>query len=124
MAHFIPLKKEQKTVEYLVKIFTPKIQRFYGIPTDIISDHDSYFTSTEWKLFLGILVVQPQMSMSFHPQIDSQTERINQMIKAYLQLFINYEMDNWVQLLPMAKFAYNNAVTQATRISPFFPNYG
>jgi hypothetical protein len=41
MAHFIPLKKEQKTVEHLVKIFTCKIWRFPSIPIDIISDHNS-----------------------------------------------------------------------------------
>jgi hypothetical protein len=74
--------------------------------------------------FLGILGVQPRMSMSFHPQTDSQTERINQMIEAYLWSFINYEIDNWVGLLPMAEFAYNNSVTQATGMSPFFANYG
>jgi hypothetical protein len=57
MAHFIPLKKEQKTAEHLVKIFAREIWRFHGIPTDIISDRDSRFTSTEWKQFLGILGV-------------------------------------------------------------------
>jgi hypothetical protein len=62
--------------------------------------------------------------MSFHPQTDCQTERINQMIEAYLRSFINYEIDNWVRLLPMAEFAYNNSVTQATGMSPFFANYG
>jgi hypothetical protein len=41
MAHFIPLKKEQKMAEYSVKIFAHKIWRFHGILTDIISDHDS-----------------------------------------------------------------------------------
>jgi hypothetical protein len=46
------------------------------------------------------------------------------MIKAYLWSFINYEMDNWVGLLPIAEFAYNNSVTQATSMLPFFPNYG
>jgi hypothetical protein len=57
MADFILLKKEQKTVEYLVKIFTHEIWRFYGILTDIISDQDSQFMSTECKQFLGILGV-------------------------------------------------------------------
>jgi hypothetical protein len=57
MAHFIPLKKEQKMAEHLVKIFAHKIWRFHGIPIDIISDYDSQFTSTEWKQFLGILGV-------------------------------------------------------------------
>jgi hypothetical protein len=62
------------------------------------------------------------MSISFHPQTDSQIERINQMIEVYLSSFINYKMDNWVRLLPMAEFAYNNSVTQATGILPFFAN--
>jgi hypothetical protein len=62
--------------------------------------------------------------MSFHPQTDGQIERINQTIEAYLWSFINYEMDNWVGLLPIAEFAYNNSVTQATGMSPFFANYG
>jgi hypothetical protein len=33
-------------------------------------------------------------------------------------------MDNWVGLLPMAEFAYNNSTTQATGMSPFFADYG
>jgi hypothetical protein len=57
MAHFIPLKKDHKAAEYLVRIFTREIWRFHGIPTDIISDCDSRFTSTKWKQFLGILGV-------------------------------------------------------------------
>jgi hypothetical protein len=44
MAHFIPLKKEQKTAEHLVRIFAHEISRFHGILTDIISDRDSHFT--------------------------------------------------------------------------------
>jgi putative transposase len=47
MAHFIPLKKDQKTAEHLVKIFAHEMWRFHGIPTDIISDCDSRFTLTE-----------------------------------------------------------------------------
>jgi putative transposase len=57
MGHFILLKKEQKTAEYLVRIFAHEIWRFHGILTDIISDYNSRFTSTEWKQFLGILGV-------------------------------------------------------------------
>jgi inorganic pyrophosphatase len=124
MAHFIPLHKDQKKAEHLVKIFAREIWRFHGIPTDMISDRDSRFTSTEWKQFLGILGIRPRMSTSFHPQTDSQTEPINQTIEAYLWSFINYEMDNWVGLLPMAEFTYNNSVTQATWMSPFYANYG
>jgi cytochrome b len=41
MAHVIPLKKDQKTAEHLVRIFAREIWRFHGILTDIILDHDS-----------------------------------------------------------------------------------
>jgi hypothetical protein len=64
------------------------------------------------------------MSTSFHPQTNGQTEQINQKIEAYLRFFIHYEMDNWVGLLPMAEFVYNNSITQATGMSPFYANYG
>jgi hypothetical protein len=57
MGHFIPLRKEQKMVEHLVKIFAHEIWRFHSILIDIISDCDSRFTLTEWKPFLGILGV-------------------------------------------------------------------
>jgi hypothetical protein len=57
IAYFILLKKDLKTTEYLVRIFTHEIWRFYGILTDIISDCDSQFTSTKWKQFLSILGV-------------------------------------------------------------------
>jgi transposase InsO family protein len=111
MAHFIPLHKDQKNVEHLVKIFAREIWRFHGILTDIISDWDSRFTYTEWKQFLGILEIRLRMSTSFQPQTNGQTERINQTIEAYLRSFINYEMDNWVGLLPTAELAYNNPIT-------------
>jgi hypothetical protein len=47
IAHFIPLKKDQKTAEHLVRIFAYEIWRFHGILIDIISDHSSQVTLTE-----------------------------------------------------------------------------
>jgi hypothetical protein len=112
MVHFIPLHKDQKKAQHLVKVFAREIWRFHSIPIDIILDRDSRLTSTEWKEFPVILEIRPRMSTSFHPQTDGQTPRINQMIEAYLRSFINYEMHNWVGLLPMAKLAYNNLIIQ------------
>jgi len=32
--------------------------------------------------------------------------------------------NNWVQLLPVAQFAYNNAITATTKVTPFYASYG
>ena len=60
----------------------------------------------------------------FHPQTDSQTERQNSTIKAYLQAFVNFKQDDWARLLPMAEFVYNNVKNASTRHTPFKLNCG
>ena len=64
-----------------------------------------------------------KLSTSYHPQTDGQIERTNQTIEQYLRCYLNYEQDNWVKLLPMAQFAFNNSAL-VTRISPFYANFG
>ena len=41
------------------------------------------------------------------------------MIEASLRAFVNLEQNNWARLLPMAKFAYNNAKNATTGYMSF-----
>lgn len=124
MAHFVPLKVDGKRTEDLIRIFASQYWKHHGIPLDIISDRDSRFTSRLWQDFLKLVGVKARMSTAFHPQTDGQTERTNQILEIYLRAFVNYEMSNWEDLLPTAEFAYNNATSSSTGMSPFFANYG
>jgi len=124
MTHFLPLKKEGKTVADLAVIFAREIWKYHGLRADIVSDRDSRFTSETWKESLRLSAIRPRMSTAFHPQTDGQTERLNQTIEAYLRAFVSKEQDDWVRLLPMAKFAYNNSTTIGNGMSPFYANYG
>ena len=45
-------------------------------------------------------------------------------LEQYLQIFCNYQQDNWYTLLLLAEFAYNNTLSTTTGISPFFANKG
>ena len=60
----------------------------------------------------------------YHPEGDGQTEQVNQSLKQYLCVYCNYQQDNWSELLPLAEFAYNNAPSATTGVSPFFANKG
>jgi len=64
------------------------------------------------------------MSTVFHPQTVGQTEWLNQAIEAYLRTFVSREQNDWVHLLPIAEFAYNNSTTTGNGMSPFYANYG
>jgi len=65
----------------------------------------------------------PWLSTDFRPQTDGQTESQHQTMEPYLRAFYNYEQDNWVEIIPLAEFAYNNMKHPSMRMTPFWANY-
>jgi hypothetical protein len=63
------------------------------------------------------------MSSAHHPQTDGSTEVVNQVVEQYLRIYCSYHQDDWVSLLPLAEFTYNNSVTAQTQTTPFHANY-
>jgi transposase InsO family protein len=106
-----------------VRIFLKEVWRFHGLPSNIVSDRNSRFTSTFWSSLVEALDIRLKMSSPFHPQTDRQMERINQMLECNLRNYCNYEQDNWSEMLPMAEYVYNNSLTTAMGMSPFFANF-
>ena len=70
-----------------------------------------------------LLGIEGNPSMAYHPQIDGQTECINQEIKQYLRVYVNFKQNNWSKWLFIVEFLYNNKVQTSTSHSPFFVNY-
>jgi len=123
MGHFITCKGTMKP-EDLVDHFIQQVVRHHGLPTSIISDRGSLFTSDFWKHVTKALGISRNLSTAFHPQIDGQTERVNAVLEQYLRAYCNYQQDDWEKLLPIAEFCYNNMQAGSTKVTPFFANYG
>ena len=68
--------------------------------------------------------MQLYFTSGYHPEGDRQTEYMNQTLEQYLHVYSNYQQDNWFKLLPLVEFAYNNALSATTDVSPFFVNKG
>ena len=49
---------------------------------------------------------------------------MNGVLEQYLRAYLNYWQDNWVDLLPLAEFAYNNSENATTGITLFYANKG
>jgi hypothetical protein len=70
------------------------------------------------------LNIKLHFTLGYHPEGDGQTEHINQTLEQYLQIYCNFQQDNWHILLPIAKFCYNNTPSSTTAVSLFFANKG
>ena len=65
-----------------------------------------------------------KLSTTYYPQMDGQTERMNQELKQYLRVFIDHRQEQWPDWLGIAEFMYNNKIHTATKVSLFKVNYG
>jgi len=122
MAHFIPIKKKDSPT--VARAYLENVWKYHGFPEDVVSARDSTFTGSFFTDLYNYLGIKRSMSTAYHPQTDGQTERINQVIEAYLRSYCNYEPNDWASMLAMAEYAYNNSKHSTTKISPFYTNYG
>lgn len=118
MNRYIATTKRVTSVE-LAGILLRDVVRHYGMPSGILSDRGSVFTSQYWSDFAFEARAKRRLSTAFHPQTDGQTERMNQTLEQYLRCYCSEEQNDWAERLPQAEFAVNNSVHHALRMSPF-----
>jgi len=89
-----------------------------------MSNRGTEFTSKFFKALAVALDMKLYFTAGYHPEADRQTERTNQTLEQYLQIYCNYQQSDWARLLPLAEFIYNNNPFSTTGISLFFANKG
>ncbi|GKA72318.1 putative reverse transcriptase domain-containing protein [Tanacetum coccineum] len=72
-------------MEKLTQLYLKEIVCRHGVPISIISDRDSKFASRFWRSLQGALGTQLDMSTSYHPQTDGQSERTIQTLEDILR---------------------------------------
>ena len=122
MAHLIALE-QNTTARDVAIVFLSEVWKLHGLSSEINSDRDAKLSGEFWESLCKSLNIKRRMSTAYHPQTDGQTERTSQVLEGYLHNFVNYDQNDWYQLLPLAEHAYNNSVTNAHGMSPFYANY-
>ena len=123
MAYFIATM-EKTLAEGLARLLRNHVWKLHGLPESIISERGVQFAMGMIRELNELLGIQTKLSKAYHPQIDGQTERINQELEQYLRVFINHRQEQWLDWLGTTKFAYNNKIHLATKVFPFKANYG
>jgi IS30 family transposase len=83
VAHFIPVKTTYNSA-VLVELYMARIVCLHGVPKKIVSDRGIQFTYHFWQQLHEALGTHLKFSSAYHPQIDGQTERTNQILEDML----------------------------------------
>ena len=108
ICHYIPCRVTLDSKQFAI-LFIQHIFRLHGMPDSIVSNRDKLFTSHFWRCLSKALGSDHRLATAYHQQVDGLTERQNQVLEQYLRVYVNYQQDNWVSLLPLAEHAYNSS---------------
>lgn len=122
-AHFIPLP-HLYTAAMVAQAFLDNIFKLHGMPSSIISDRDPIFTSTFWQELFRLQGTTLNMSTSYHPQTDGQTEVVNRCLENYLRCLACDRPSMWTKWLSMAEWWYNTTFHISTGLTPYEALYG
>ncbi|GJS52465.1 reverse transcriptase domain-containing protein [Tanacetum coccineum] len=121
--HFIPTR-ETDSMETLTRLYIKEIVSRHGVPISIISDRDSHFTSRLWQSLQSALGTQLDMSTTYHPETDGQSERTIQTLEDMLRSCVIDFGKGWEKHLPLVEFSYNNSYHASIKEATFEALYG
>nr|GEU35342.1 retrotransposon protein, putative, Ty3-gypsy subclass [Tanacetum cinerariifolium] len=122
-AYFLPMRHDYK-MDRLARLYLNEIVARHGVLILIISDRDSRFTSRFWQSMQEALGTRLDMSTTYHPQTDGQSERTIQTLKDMLKACILDFKGSWDVHLLLVEFLYKNSFNSRVRCGPFEALYG
>nr|GEW59132.1 reverse transcriptase domain-containing protein [Tanacetum cinerariifolium] len=122
-AYFLP-RREDDTLEKLIRQYLKEVVSKHGVPVLIISDRDGKFTLYFWKFLNKALGTRLDMSTAYHPENDGQSERTIQTLEDMLRACVLDFGKGWDKHLPLVEFSYNNSYHANIKAAPFKALYG
>ena len=110
-------------VKIIIDVFIKNVFKLHELSDMIISDHDSQFVSTFWKMLCTRLKIEAWLSITHHLKINDQTENVNSIMKQYLWMYCSYLQDDWKRWFFLMKFSVNNTKNKSISMMFFYITY-
>lgn len=95
----------------------------FGVPAIIICDNGKQFVSKEFKDLAQRYNVKLSFTPFYHPQANA-VERVHSSINNMLRAYVGDNQRAWDDLLPKIACAIRTSRHEATKLSPYFINFG
>ena len=99
------------------------VVRSYDISKTWVSNQNTQFINKFWKHLCQHLGIKHVLTTVYYSQRDDQTEQLNQLLEAYLRVYVNWEQNDWEKWLNLTEMIYNNFKHDVIRMLSFFTNY-
>jgi hypothetical protein len=109
MVHLIPVNTRM-TVTDLSWIYLQEVVCLHRLPSSIVLDRDSKFTSKWWWELHWLLSAKLLMSTLFHPQMDGLTEWTNHLIAQIFRGVVAPDQQNWLDKVPMVELGIHMTI--------------
>jgi len=109
-------------VEEVINCFYAHVWKHHDLLEFFMSDWDTQFIFDVWKHMCKMLKIDVKLSTTYHSEINDQIEKVNAVMKHYLQVFVNYMQNDWAKWLSEVKFVINNASSLIILASLFLIN--
>ncbi|GJX57982.1 putative reverse transcriptase domain-containing protein [Tanacetum coccineum] len=116
--------RETDPMDKLTRIYLKEVVTRHGIHVSIICNRDPRFASNFWRSLWNALGTNLDMSTTYHPQTDGQSERTIQTLEDMLRACAIDFGKGWVNHLPLVEFLYNNSYHASIKAAPFEALYG
>ncbi|GJR40233.1 putative reverse transcriptase domain-containing protein [Tanacetum coccineum] len=100
---------ETDSIETLTRLYIKEIVSRHGVPISIILDRDSHFIAKFWQSLQSGLGTQLDMSTTYPPETDGQSERTIQTLEDMLRACVIDFGKGWERHLPLVEFSYTNS---------------
>ena len=78
-------------IEIVIQVFIDFIWREEDYSILIVSNRDKQFVAHFWTRLCNRLRTKFKLFTSFYSKIDEQTKNVNEMLKSYLRVYVNYQ---------------------------------
>nr|GFC45447.1 reverse transcriptase domain-containing protein [Tanacetum cinerariifolium] len=117
-------KKKTDSIEKLAELYLKEIVCKHGVPVSVVSDRDILFTSRFWVSLQKALGTQLDLSTTYHPETDGQSERTIQTLEDMHRACVIDFGSSWDKHLPLVEFSYNNSYHASIKAASFEALYG